>query len=436
MEVLPVTTVRMLLDGISALLMLALILAMFRKTVGDQADTHKRKQLLAGMWLHVLWSTTDGVVAALQARVGPDMGLLVGIGTIAAYLFEVATGVMGTIYVYGDTTGRPLRDERTRPIVIMLLLLNMLQICLVLSNRWTHIFYADARVTRIAVGALSRGGVMLVAFQTIVSLVGVLLLCGRLSVETARRLVACEAFFILGMYADLRYPSLPLLNPAGCMMYALLAVGVQSKLEEELAQARAETAESRVRLLSGQIHPHFVFNSLAAIKALLIEDPDRAELALQDFSDYLRSHLDELSTTRLVPFRTEIGHVRHYVSLEMADLTVPLFVGYEFEVEDFLVPPLTIQPLVENAIRHGLRTREGGGHVVVASRCKGDDIIVTVSDDGHGISSATHRQEQRQRVGIENVRERIERQCGGRLDVVSSDTGTVATMIIPRGVRP
>ena len=306
---------------------------------------------------------------------------------------------------------------------------------MVLSNPWTHVYYEHTQANRIALGDFTQAGVLLVTLQTVMLLVGVWRLCRNLSFETSFRLLVCGGFIVLGTLCGLVFPGLSLLYPAICMVFVVLAVGVQAQLEEDLARARAETAESRVRLLSGQIHPHFVFNSLAAIKALLTEDPERAETAVQDFSDYLRSHLDEMSTTRLVPFLTEIDHVRHYVSLEMADASVPIVVDYELEVDDFMVPPLTVQPLVENAIRHGLRTREGGGRVVVSSRGSRKQIIVSVVDDGHGFSSATERQEERHRIGIENVRERIERQCGGRLEVASDETGTMASLIIPRGER-
>jgi LytS/YehU family sensor histidine kinase len=210
-------------------------------------------------------------------------------------------------------------------------------------------------------------------------------------------------------------------------------VGVQTRLEEDLAETRAELAESRVRLLSGQIHPHFIFNSLSAIKALVSEDTTMAEQAIQDFSDYLRSHLDVMSSSRLVPFAEEMGHVSHYVSLEMADPSRPMQVTYDFETEDFMVPPLTVQPLVENAIRHGIRMREDGGTVEVRTRLADSAVLVSVRDNGRGLTSATERQEHRRKVGIDNVRERIERQCSGTLEVQSGPNGTNVTITIPRG---
>ena len=221
--------------------------------------------------------------------------------------------------------------------------------------------------------------------------------------------------------------------PAVSLTLVLLSVGVQTRLEEDLAQTRAELAESRVRLLSGQIHPHFIFNSLSAIKALVSEDVELAEQAIQDFSDYLRSHLDVMSSSRLVPFAEEMGHVSHYVSLEMADPSRPMQVTYDFETEDFMVPPVTVQPLVENAIRHGVRMRENGGTVEVRTRLADSGILVIVRDDGKGVSSVTERQEHRRKVGIDNVRERIERQCSGSLEVASTPQGTTVTLTIPRG---
>ena len=245
--------------------------------------------------------------------------------------------------------------------------------------------------------------------------------------RATQRLMGCAVLVTAGITLSAFDLDLALLYPAIGLSFALLCVGVQARLEAALVEARAESAESRVRLLSGQIRPHFVFNSLAAIKALVSEDPEAAETAIQDFSDYLRSHLDVMSTDRLVPFEQELDHVRHYVA------SAPIEVRYDLRVTDFSIPPLVVQPLVENAVRHGVKTRAEGGTVVVATRRTGDAIEVSVRDNGCGFSSATERQDEHRQVGIENVRERIERQCAGRLEVASGSDGTVATLVIPMG---
>ena len=433
-EYLPVTSARMIVDGLSAALTAALLMALARPD-GSSTQQRKRAVLLASMWTHLACTLFDLVAAAFEGRTGAYAYLLVGAGVLLSRLLEIVTGVTIMNYVYSDAVGQPIDNHPTTGIVRFLLAVNGANAALLLSNHVTHVYYVHTAENRIVPGRMPQLGTALLLVQALVMAVVVVGLLNKMHRTTAQRFFACGLFSTVGIALDMYYPQLSLLYPTVCLVLVLIATGVQARLEEDLARARAETAESRVRLLSGQIHPHFVFNSLAAIKALVIEDPQQAELTLQDFSDYLRSHLDEMSTTRLVPFTVELDHVRHYVSLEMADTPVPLEVRYNLEADDFMLPPLTVQPLVENAIRHGIRTRESGGTVVVSSRRTGEGIEVSVSDDGHGFSSATERQEQRSRVGIANVRERIERQCDGSLVVRSTPEGTTVVLTIPEKDR-
>lgn len=432
-EALPVIVVRMIVDGLSAALLVALLLGMAREANRHLPANRKRLVLMCAIWMHLFCTVLDGLAAFCEGHPSRAAFVLVGASTLLSRLLEIATGVVIMSYIYSDAVGKPLDDQRTSLIVRLLLTINAINGALLLSNSLTHLYYLHTPSNTIVPGERPYLGTMLLLAQSLAMAVVVVRLSPRMRRKTVLRLFVCGVFATTGIVLDLFFPQLSLLNPTMCLVLVLLAIGVQARLEEDLAHARAETAESRVRLLSGQIHPHFVFNSLAAIKALVSEDPELAETTLQDFSDYLRSHLDEMSTTRLVPFLVELDHVRHYVSLEMADATVPLEVRYELSVDDFMLPPLTVQPLVENAIRHGIRTRESGGVVVVSTLRDEAGVVVTVADDGHGFSSATERQAQRSRVGIANVRERIERQCAGTLEVKSTSAGTVATIRIPEG---
>jgi signal transduction histidine kinase len=304
---------------------------------------------------------------------------------------------------------------------------------LILLNPLTGILFSLDEAGGLARGPLFFLPYLLICAQALVVLVVVIAERPQLPPYVMVRLRMCMAVFTLTSLCDVMLPGLELAYPCVSLLYVVLVMGVEARQREELILARTEASESRARLLSGQISNHFVFNSLAAIRERIAMDPPVAEQAVIDFSDYLRSHLDVMSTTRLVPFSQELDHVRHYVSLEMADASEPLEVRYDLEVEDFLVPPLTVQPLVENAIRHGIGTREEGGTVTVATRRAEKAIEISVTDDGRGFSSATACQDERDRVGLQNVRERLERQCSGTLTVEGCEGGTTATMVTPMG---
>jgi len=216
----------------------------------------------------------------------------------------------------------------------------------------------------------------------------------------------------------------------GALLYYIHLITVhESQMQTELAEKDLELTRNKVQLLREQIRPHFVFNSLQVIKSLIRTDQDRAVLCLEDFSDYLQANLDAMASDKLVPFDTELQHVEAYVSLALADQTKPIRVEYDIQERYFSVPPLTIEPIVENAIRHGVSE---GGTVTLSTYATEDGVAVVVSDDGKGIDGSGATGE-RAGVGLTNVRTRLDTLCDGTLEFESGDTGTTVTVRIPQG---
>lgn len=422
--------INMTAEAFGLTLTLALILGMANRSAARQ---RKRRLLMEALCLHGAALLSYIVAWPLMGIPGRPVHVILTVAVVLSQVFGVLTCGWIMSYIYTDVSGPRYSPYRRDPLVRFLWAVNGTNLMTVLTNPWTHAFFLVTESNYVMAGPLVYLNDVLYVLQSLLMIGVVLRLYQRNGLAMTLRLCVCGALIFTAAAIDVAHQELVLLDPMVSIVLALLCVGIQSRLEEDLAQARAEAAESRVRLLSGQIRPHFAFNSLTAIKELVAEDPVRAEQALQDFADYLRSHLDVMSTSRLVPFPEELGHVRHYVSLEMADLARPMEVLYDLQVEDFMVPPLTVQPLVENAIRHGIRTREEGGTVRLSTRREDGCVVVIVEDDGQGFSSVTKRQDEHRRVGIENVRERLERQCGGTLAVSTGRNGTTAKIIIPEG---
>ena len=428
-QIAPAELVNISLLSFSFALMLVLVVGMARRQ-----PLNKRRLLIAAMQMlfnAILGALVPRLLKAFGAQ-GPAFHATYWICVTGSYFFGVLTFLSITLYArndgFEDNVGGILED----PVGMALWVLNSIGIVLIVTNPLTHAIFSITPENQYVVGPFRWLVELMVATEAVL-IAAATLRMRRVEPNMTNKLVLCSILIVGGTAGSLFNHQVSLMFPSAALVLAMLGVGVQATLEERLTQAQMDAAESRVRLLSGQIHPHFVFNSLNAIKALIVEDPELAERTVQDFSDYLRSHLDTMSSTRLVPFGEEMDHVRHYVSLEMADPGCPMSVGYDLGVEDFLIPPLTVQPLVENAIRHGIRTRAEGGSVSVSSRETEQAVVVEVADDGQGISSATEKQNERRRVGIENVRERIERQCNGTLEVVSGPKGTTATILLPKG---
>ena len=189
-------------------------------------------------------------------------------------------------------------------------------------------------------------------------------------------------------------------------------------------------AEQRIRIMRTQIQPHFLYNTIATFKALAKKDPARAEEVAEKFGAYLRENLDSLGVNGCIPFEKELEHTRTYAEIEMVRFE-NIRVEYDLQDLAFSVPPLSLQPLVENAIRHGVRVREEG-IVRVSTRLTADGHELVVEDNGEGFDTKALENADEKHIGIRNVRERIEKMCGGTLQIDSRiGEGTTVTIRIP-----
>ena len=189
-------------------------------------------------------------------------------------------------------------------------------------------------------------------------------------------------------------------------------------------------ATQRIQIMMTQIQPHFLYNTLSTIQALCRTDPEKAFDVTEKFGAYLRRNLDSLNQTELIPIQKELEHTGVYAEIEAVRFP-HIRIEYEIGDADFSVPALTVQPLVENAIRHGVRIRQNG-LVTVATRKGAACHEIIISDNGKGFDPAALEQIGQAHIGIRNVRERIESMCGGSLTVDSRpDEGTTVTIRIP-----
>jgi len=196
------------------------------------------------------------------------------------------------------------------------------------------------------------------------------------------------------------------------------------------AHEAALRAEQRIKIMISQIQPHFMFNTLSTIQALCLTDPPAAFETVEKFGTYLRQNIDSLNQEELIPFEKEIEHTRVYSDIEQIRFP-SIRVEYVIRDDAFLVPALTIQPLVENAIRHGVRIREDG-YVRVASILDGDYHLITISDNGVGFDPEDVMKSDSSHIGLRNAKERIETLCGGEFNIMSElDEGSVITIKIP-----
>ena len=217
---------------------------------------------------------------------------------------------------------------------------------------------------------------------------------------------------------------------AGLVMYTFIL----SSQTEAYYRQQEENMKLKVDIMLSQIQPHFLYNTLGAIQALCHGNP-AAEEATVKFARYLRGNMDALTAEGTIPFARELAHTRLYLELEQLRFEDALQVRFDLACTDFQLPTLTLQPLVENAVRHGVRgSKSGTGVVTIATRAFPDRYEISVTDDGPGFVPGARQDDGRSHTGIRNVRDRLSRVVGGELRIDSAaGQGTTATIILPRG---
>lgn len=230
------------------------------------------------------------------------------------------------------------------------------------------------------------------------------------------------------------YFSLVRLRPLMLGLGYVLTIGITVLLFWEmraLLRLQDELAQSQMHLLLSQIKPHFLYNTLNSIRTLIRTDSDTADHLVYNFSRFLRSNMQSINSAKLIPFSRELDHINSYVKIE--ETCFPkLTVQFDIQVHNFSVPPLSIQPLVENAIKHGVLKKAAGGTVYLRTYEQPDAYCVEVQDSGVGFQvdqilyeSDIH--------GLENVKLRLEYYCDAKLEIVSAPgRGCTAFVRIPK----
>ena len=205
----------------------------------------------------------------------------------------------------------------------------------------------------------------------------------------------------------------------------------RSRLEAEKNMVEAELKERRVSIMLSQIQPHFIYNTLGTIERMCLKDPEKAFDLVRNFSLYLRGNFSELDSVTPIRFAEELKHVEYYVNIEKVRFP-DMNIEYDVETTDFVLPALSVQPLVENAIKHGLMRLESGGTVVIRSYETAAHFCVEVKDDGVGFDTSAPIEEKKH-VGLRNIRGRLQAMVNGELTIESQvGAGTRATILIPK----
>lgn len=205
-------------------------------------------------------------------------------------------------------------------------------------------------------------------------------------------------------------------------MFSLI---LRDNVEHYLQQQR-EIANQRAGIMVLQMRPHFICNTMMSIYYLCDQDPQKAKQVTLDFTTYLRKNFTAIASENTIPFTSELEHTRAYLAVEQAQFEDSLFVTFDTPHTMFRVPPLTLQPIVENAVKHGLTASSDSIHISIVTRLTDSASEIIVEDEGPGFSPVDDNEPH---IALNNIRQRLELMCKGKLTITSRDVGGMSVKV-------
>lgn len=353
---------------------------------------------------------------------------------ISNYLaFSFGAGLLVSFSCYLTQFLNAREHVSRRPLQIIRIVSALYLLLIVLTQFYPIVYYIDAQnmyhradmfwLSQIAgIAGLLLNSLLLIRHRRCLRRHEALALWSYILLPTA---AMCVQVFVYG---------LSLLNMANTLCILVIFLFLQAEQGRISAERETQLTQSRIALLLSQIQPHFLYNTLTAICGLCDENPKEAKRVTSEFADYLRHNLEALKQSAPIPFEDELRHTEVYLSIEQKRFEEKLHVVYQIETKDFCIPSLTVQPLVENAVKHGVLKRKEGGTITITATETADCYEITITDNGIGFDCSKPLSAPDIHIGIENVRDRLRSMCGGTLSVESEiGRGTTATIKMPKG---
>ena len=213
-------------------------------------------------------------------------------------------------------------------------------------------------------------------------------------------------------------------------MLSMFGIILCDQIEQYMRQQR-EIAHQRASIMVLQMRPHFIFNTMMSIYYLCAQDSKKAQQVTLDFTSYLRKNFSAIASENTIPFANELEHTRAYLAVEQVQFEDSLFVEYDTPHTRFRVPPLTLQPIVENAVKHGMDPDSAPLCICIRTRETDAGHEITVEDNGPGFAQA-NTDDSEPHIALANIQQRLEIMCGGTLTVMPREGGgTVVKITLP-----
>ena len=238
-------------------------------------------------------------------------------------------------------------------------------------------------------------------------------------------MIPLTIFIVIHAFIDIEMVLFLGVGICALSMYSLI---VSDYIMQIIRQER-EISHQRASVMALQMRPHFIYNTMMSIYYLCKQDADKAQQVTLDFTSYLRKNFTAIASEELVPFKDELEHARAYLAVEQAQHEDMLYVDYDTLYTDFSVPSLTLQPLVENAVKHSLDPNGDPLHIYVRTQQTDKASAIIVENNGLDYQPSNDNEPH---IALANIRQRLRMMCKGELTIATREGGgTIVKVIIP-----
>lgn len=421
------------INSVASLVLLVFDTILFAFCAADRYEEQRPKNYFLANITVLYFTIWSGLLVCLLNGLPQCAGLLQGVSTVSYF---VGSFYWGLFWLYLKCYYPPKKNERL--IHIFAVAAYVFYSILIIVNLHTGIFFIVDENGIVQYNQNDIVSTILAAGVVLIYLIYIFRLqCDRRTKWSLASYSLLPALTLLiNAVVTIRNEIYNLdwfTNLAVLLPLYLIFFNVYLERSRTLLREEARNTELRTAVMISQIQPHFLYNSLTTIAALCESNPREAKEATVAFSEYLRGNMDAIDRSAPVTLTAELEHVKTYLWLEQLRFQDKLQVEYDIQAKKFLLPALSLQPIVENAVKHGICGKKGGGTVKISTRETDSGFVITVTDNGVGFDPDMKPDDGRQHIGIGNVRNRLAKMVHGTLSIRSlPGVGTKAEIYIPK----
>lgn len=384
-------------------------------------DKWNKRYLITNFSLQLLCMIASFIDALIYGN--SDMVVLERIDVFFEFFFLILIVVMPS-FLLSHYAGEKIKNALLSNLAIVFAIMH---IVLLIIAQFTDIFYKITPENDIVRGPLFPLLVFPAIVIMLVDIVGIFIIRKKLLkgyfISFLVYLFPLTVVTILHMFFPLE--SLIILA-LGLWALTILVLIVEESSKEYLKQQK-EIANQRANILMLQMRPHFIYNTMTSIYHLCEQDPLKAKQVTFDFTTYLRKNFAAIASDEPIPFIDELEHTRAYLAVEQAQFEDNLFVDFDTPHTLFKLPPLTLQPIVENAVKHGMISSNKPIHITIKTRKTDTVSEILVEDDGPGYKKTDNNEPH---IALNNLYQRLEMMCNGTIEISSNEMGGTSVKII------